>query len=1364
MREGLRSQTRLGNVCAGGGDGVKSVSFDLGGEGTQVGGEVLGSVVAEKEDNVVERDAKEECDADLGASTSGKGDAESVEGGGNEGCEDGGVERMVESEREELTESVTIGGRVLRSRTKRPENGKPCSGGSSGGVVVSGRGGGHGGLRRVTVKKDSEDDDDFVPNGCANKGVGLEKKRKRGRPRKVKLEESDELGMVSCGNEKVELKKDVNGRKKKRKRGRPPKVKVEDPDMLVEQSPRKRGRPPKVHGQNHLPIMVHDRKVNVRRRKGKKGLTATVGAKANGIAYWSSRRSSQKELETKGISPVKDNKLGKVLETESNGVCEGISGEVMEGRKQEQGKDGRKKKKRKEEKQVVREKIMEQILAAGWTVDYRPRNGREYKDAVYVSLDGKTHWSITLAYSRLKQHYEAGDGEGTVYGPGFKFTPIPEADFQMLTKVMKKQRGSKNKKMKNGMKGKKGKKGKEGSHAGMGKSAKRKMKRKWTEDSDTDVMLPNKVSGLVRDHKRHKTQSKKRGAPLVRNAEVDIDSEVNGYVPYCGKRTVLAWMIDLGTILQDGKVHYMQLGENNVLLDGKITGDGIHCGCCNEVITISDFEAHAGIKHSDPLKNIHIEGGTSLLQCLLDSWNKQDESERKGFHFVDVAGEDPNDDTCGVCGDGGDLICCDGCPSTFHQSCLDINFPSGDWHCVYCCCKFCGSVGGSSNQTDENDGSAMSTLLTCRLCETKYHRDCAEENGAKPDDSRDASFCGNRCQELSEGLEMLLGVKREIEDGFSLTLIRRSDVALDVSQTKPEIIECNSKLAVALSVMDECFMPYIDERSGINLIHGILYNCGSNFKRLNYSGFITAILERGDEIVATATIRIHGNQLAEMPFIGTRFMYRRQGMCRRLLNGIECALSSLNVELLVIPAISEMRETWTSVFGFEPLELANKKLIKSMSLLVFPHVDMLQKKMLKLKFAEETVITAEASNLLKDHTEGEVANNCVGAESFGSQSMNNSADIPSSNDDQMMDKTMSTESGSLLPEGSLNNVPNNNGNTKLHDKCPEDITCQVVFHENLPVEEINTANPPDDGTEDAGTRKNTSLDCVELNDDEKQVDLDGQSNNCCNTYEETECLRDGCHSGEAVPTANDSVHLKSKDITEDCPDNCETNSKVVTTPGFDEAEAHPTEPPKHQTDTEDCQSFPVSSDLCEKFVDCADDNSKPSTDGKADFLPADTDRNPNDEHLTKGSPGLPEHDLQVDQNPQSNAPTLCTPNTASSVALNCASVGAGSTSCSSTESLAFRRSSCVAALLGLVVAGSVKKKQKQPAIAAPGSNVVVFLLRRFLLAGFVSKQLRCGCAEAQNSKAAPFLTQLLLLLLMVLILFSKAVQGGIIQA
>ncbi|XP_027147549.1 autoimmune regulator [Larimichthys crocea] len=46
-----------------------------------------------------------------------------------------------------------------------------------------------------------------------------------------------------------------------------------------------------------------------------------------------------------------------------------------------------------------------------------------------------------------------------------------------------------------------------------------------------------------------------------------------------------------------------------------------------------------------------------------------------------------NDDECAVCKDGGELICCDGCPQAFHLTCLDpplTSIPSGPWQCEWC--------------------------------------------------------------------------------------------------------------------------------------------------------------------------------------------------------------------------------------------------------------------------------------------------------------------------------------------------------------------------------------------------------------------------------------------------------------------------------------------------------------------------------------------------------------------------------------------------------------------------------------------------------------------------------------------------------
>jgi hypothetical protein len=337
----------------------------------------------------------------------------------------------------------------------------------------------------------------------------------------------------------------------------------------------------------------------------------------------------------------------------------------------------------------VRDKIIELLLGAGWTIEHRPRNGRDYCDAVYVNPEGRTHWSVTLAYRILKQHYEGGGGDSNTCKTGFKFTPLPDDELSILTKIIGKERSDKNKKKK---KWKQGEGGKTGEGVAKlknkkGKLHKRKLdaaatpgrkklkdrtKHKYSLSEQDDCSGTSDDRTAVKDRKQLKTHNRKRCALMIRNSKEGADSNGDGYVLYNGKRTVLAWMIDLGSVPLDGKVQYLKRRKTRTVLKGKITTDGIQCDCCGETFAILDFESHAGSKSCQPLKNICLENGHSLLQCQLESWNKQDESDRKGFHFVDTDDQDPNDDTCGICGDGGNLICCDSCPSTFHQSCLEI--------------------------------------------------------------------------------------------------------------------------------------------------------------------------------------------------------------------------------------------------------------------------------------------------------------------------------------------------------------------------------------------------------------------------------------------------------------------------------------------------------------------------------------------------------------------------------------------------------------------------------------------------------------------------------------------------------------------
>ncbi|XP_039869868.1 autoimmune regulator [Simochromis diagramma] len=73
------------------------------------------------------------------------------------------------------------------------------------------------------------------------------------------------------------------------------------------------------------------------------------------------------------------------------------------------------------------------------------------------------------------------------------------------------------------------------------------------------------------------------------------------------------------------------------------------------------------------------ETNASKSKSAKSTFHHQVETATRMIHY--------NDDECTVCKDGGELICCDGCPRAFHLACLDpplSSIPSGSWQCEWC--------------------------------------------------------------------------------------------------------------------------------------------------------------------------------------------------------------------------------------------------------------------------------------------------------------------------------------------------------------------------------------------------------------------------------------------------------------------------------------------------------------------------------------------------------------------------------------------------------------------------------------------------------------------------------------------------------
>ncbi|KAJ9559342.1 hypothetical protein OSB04_013956 [Centaurea solstitialis] len=520
------------------------------------------------------------------------------------------------------------------------------------------------------------------------------------------------------------------------------------------------------------------------------------------------------------------------------------------------------------------------------------------------------------------------------------------------------------------------------------KKGRRGRKRK----SSTSVVKSFKSAAICRSS-RNKIHVKilkrsSRSASLPRSTESATkctSSQQKSRTKLTMKNQGMHWLVFEDGGLPDGtELTYVSHGQK--LLDGYKLGRGIYCFCCNTEVSASQFEAHAGwATRKKPYENIYISNGVSLHEYAVFL----KENRKCPLKY--------NDDLCRICGDGGNLLLCDGCPRSFHRECAsELSIPRGKWYCKYCqhSLKF---VGESANAVaagrvtgidpieqiakrcirivknpENNDLVACvlcrchdfskqvfddRTVIVCDQCEKEYHIGCLREHNmadlkALP---KGKWFCCTDCERIHSVLKNLLSREPEMLPDALMALVRekQKDNGTD-GIAKPEMRflllsgknasrETRSLLAQTVDIFHECFDPIIDATTGRDFIPSMVY--GRKIWSQDFAGMLCAILIMDSNVVTAGTLRVFGQEIAELPIVATSKCNQGKGYFQLLFTCIERLLSSLKIKKIVLPAAEEAKSIWTNKFGFEtvaPQQLGDLRQ-KCSAMMTFKGTSMLQK-------------------------------------------------------------------------------------------------------------------------------------------------------------------------------------------------------------------------------------------------------------------------------------------------------------------------------------------------------------------------------------------------------------------------------------
>ncbi|CAG9464154.1 unnamed protein product, partial [Pedinophyceae sp. YPF-701] len=380
--------------------------------------------------------------------------------------------------------------------------------------------------------------------------------------------------------------------------------------------------------------------------------------------------------------------------------------------------------------------------------------------------------------------------------------------------------------------------------------------------------------------------------------------------------------------LKHGERVFYQTAQGETLLEGVVQiepdgNSGIHCACCQKIVSCSQFENHAGRgSRRAPYDNIYSESGVSLrilAMMLPDLPNEGGSGSGSGG-----SGEGGADGGSGCA--TGEL----GAGEPEEEE--DVQLRPGEAGGLNGGCVLC------RTNTFTTETFNDETMIICDQCDREFHVGCLRKWQRAWLEKLPSGrwFCSPACRETNKDIS---------------SVVSRGDMPItewhswQVMQGKNRGGTSGWDLRAVLKILQESFDPIMDLSTNTDLLPIMVQ--GGSHGDYDYSSVYTMALRfRGKPVVA-AVFRVFGEEVAELPLIATKSDARREGHARVLMNIFEELLVALGVRRLALPAASETVDTWARGFGFQhmaPEELLNYK--REFRLLIFPGTHVMYKELL----------------------------------------------------------------------------------------------------------------------------------------------------------------------------------------------------------------------------------------------------------------------------------------------------------------------------------------------------------------------------------------------------------------------------------